>query len=183
MRHVFFAGPSAALVALGLLAGCDTAGFDPLGTSASRPAVSVTKEVNMASPEELVGSWTCRELNPYPDQPAVSTTLILDADGTVRSRALLPMAAEVPGATDMIMTMTGSWKVEGDRLVTSDTDVEMTAADGSTGGMSAMMNSIAASFMDRAGDSTAEIFKVTATELVMRGDEADAATVACLREA
>lgn len=181
MRFGSTRGPAAALASLFLLAACDTGGFDPLGMSPSRPQVTIAKEVTMVSAEELVGTWTCRELNPYPDQPAVTTTLMLNADGSVQSEALLPMADQVPGATDMIMTMTGSWQVEGDRLVTTDTDVEMTAADGSTGGMSAMMNNIAATFMDRAGDSTAEIFKVTATELVMRGDEEDAATVACLR--
>jgi len=174
-------GLAAALAPLVLLAACDTGGFDPLGTSPSRPEISIAKAVGMVSAEELVGTWTCRELNPYPDQPSVTTTLTLNADGTVQSEALLPMAAEMPGATDMIMSITGEWQVEGDRLIITDSDVAMTAADGSTGGMSAMMNSIAASFVDRAGDSTAEIYKVSATELVMRGDEADAAAVACLR--
>lgn len=175
--------PLAAFAALTLLAACDTAGFDPLGMSPSRPQVDIPKEVTIVSTAELVGTWTCRELDPYPDQPMITTTMTLGEDGRISSETLLPMAGQVPGATDMIMTMTGNWRVEGDQLITTDSDVEMAAADGSAGGISAMMNSIAASFMDRAGDGSAEIFRVTATELVMRGEDEDAATLACLREA
>jgi hypothetical protein len=38
-------------------------------------------------------------------------------------------------------------------------------------------------FADRAGDGNAEIYRVTASELVMRAEEPDAPTVACLRQA
>jgi hypothetical protein len=145
--------------------------------------VTVAKEVSMVSTDELVGTWTCRELNPYPDQPLTTTTLVLDADGRVSSETLLPMEETMPGAGDMLMTMTGDWRVEGDRLITANTEVDLAAADGSEGGLSSMMQSFAAVFTDRAGDGNAEIFRVTATELVMRDADPDAPTVACLRQA
>ncbi len=167
----------------GLLASCDVGDLDPFAVSQSRPQVSIPKEVTRVSSDELIGSWTCRELNPYPDQPAVTTSLMIAADRTLTSEALLPMAETMPGASDMLMRMTGTWRVEGDRLITTDTDVEMTAADGSQGGLSSLMQSAAAFFADRAGDGNAEIFRVTASELVMRDEEPDAPTVACLRQA
>lgn len=166
-----------------LLAACDVGDLASLGMTESRPPVTVAKEVTTVSSAELVGSWACRELNPYPDQPAVTTTIDLAADGTMSSEALLPMAGTMPGASDMLMRMTGDWQVEGDRLITTNTDVEMTNADGSEGGLSSMMQSAAAFFTDRAGDGNAEIFRVTASELVMRDQDPDAPTVACLRQA
>jgi hypothetical protein len=166
-----------------LLAACDVSDFDPLAASQSRPQVTIAKEVTTVSSAELVGSWACRELDPYPEQPAVTTTIELSADGTMASEALLPMAGTMPGASDMLMTMTGNWRVEGDRLITTDTDVEMTSAGGGAGGLSSIMQSAAAFFADQAGDGNAEIFRVTASELVMRDEGPDAPTVACLRQA
>lgn len=174
---------TALIASTALLTACDVGDLDPLGMTESRPPVTIAKEVTTVSSAELVGGWTCRELNPYPDQPAVTTTLVLAADGTMSSEALLPMAETMPGATDMLMRVTGDWRVEGDRLITANTDVEMTSADGSQGGLSSLMQSAAAFFADRAGDGNAEIFRATASELVMRDADPDAPTVACLRQA
>jgi len=60
---------TAALSSLLLVAACDADGLDSFGAGPSRPAVSVAKRVTMVSATELVGTWSCRELNPYPDQP------------------------------------------------------------------------------------------------------------------
>ena len=178
-----FVSATALVASTALLVACDVADLGSLGTSESRPQVTVAKEVTTVSSAELVGSWACRELNPYPEQPAVTTTIALAADGTMSSEALLPMAETMPGASDMLMTMTGNWRVEGDRLLTTDTEVEMTNADGSQGGLSSIMQSAVAFFADQAGDGNAEIFRVTASELVMRDEDPDAPTVACLRQA
>ena len=178
-----FVSATALIASTVLLAACDVGDFDPLGMTESRPPVTIAKEVTTVSSAELVGNWACRELNPYPDQPAVTTTLVLAADRTLRGEALLPMAETMPGASDMLMRTTGTWRVEGDRLITTDTEVEMTNADGSQGGLSSLMQSAAAYFADRAGDGNAEIYRVTASELVMRDEEPDAPTVACLRQA
>ena len=174
---------TAAIASITLLAACDVGDLADFGSSPSRPQIDIPKEVTTVSTAELVGSWSCRELDPYPDQPAVTTTIVLAADGTMSSEALLPMAGTMPGASDMLMTMTGNWRVEGDRLITTNTDVEMANADGSQGGLSSMMQSAAAFFTDQAGDGNAEIFRVTATELVMRDEDPDTPTLACLRQA
>jgi hypothetical protein len=137
----------------------------------------------MVSGAELVGSWACRELNPYPDQPTVTTNLVLNADGSFVSEALLPMAETVPGASDMVMTTAGDWQVEGDRFVTQEAEVDVVAADGGEDAMASWMNTAAEFFMERAGDADAEIFRVTASEFVMRDDDPDAPTISCMRQA
>ncbi|MEZ5862283.1 MAG: hypothetical protein R3D28_25500 [Geminicoccaceae bacterium] len=176
--------PASALVlvlAAGLLAACDPGDLNPLA-SEPRPSVTVAKEVTMVSTAELVGSWTCRELNPYPDQPPIETQLEIRKDGTLTSEALLPMEQEIPGAGDLVMTINADWRVEGDRLVTTNTEGSTRAADGSTGGVSALLNQAMSAFTELAADGTSEVFKIDARELVMRGDEPDAPTVSCLRK-
>jgi len=175
-------GTVAVLSSLVLVAACDAGGLDPFGAPAQRPDVSVAKEVTMVSATELVGTWSCRELNPYPDQPEITSTITINADGTMSSEALLPMADTMPGAPDMVMTMTGEWQVEGDRLITSNSEVDMVAADGSDGGMASLMSSAAAFMSDQTTDGTSEIFRITASDLVMRADDPDAPTIACLRQ-
>ncbi|MCB1994216.1 MAG: hypothetical protein KDG49_22405 [Geminicoccaceae bacterium] len=177
-NHV--ASALALVLAAGLLAACDPGDLNPLA-SEPRPPVSVTKEVTMVSAAELVGSWTCRELNPYPDQPPIETQLDIRDDGTLTSEALLPMDQEMPGAGDLILTIDADWQVEGDRMVTTNTQGSTRAADGSTGSVSALLNQAMAAFTELAADGTSEVLKVDARELVMRGDEPDAPTVSCQR--
>ncbi len=175
--------PASALVlvlAAGLLAACDPGELNPLASD-SRPPVTVAKEVTMVSAAELVGSWTCRELDPYPDYPPIETRLEIRSDHTLTSEALLPMDHEMPGAGDLIMTIDADWQVEGDRMVTTNTKASTRAADGSTGGVSDILNQAMAAFTELAADGTSEIFKIDARELVMRGDEPDAPTVSCQR--
>ena len=174
---------TAALSSLLLVAACDAGSLDSFGAGPSRPEVSVAKEVTMVSATELVGTWSCRELNPYPDQPAITSMIMIDADGTMSSEAVLPMAETMPGAPDMVMTMTGQWEIEGDRLITQNTDVEVTAADGTEGGMASLMSSAAELFADPSQAGSSEIFRITASDLVMRGDDPDAPIISCQRQA
>lgn len=175
-------GTVAALSSLVLVAACDAGGLDPFGADAKRPEVSVAKEVTMVSATELVGTWTCRELDPYPDQPEITSTITINADGTMSSESVLPLAETVPGNPDMVMTMTGDWQVQGDRLITSNSEVDVAAADGSEGGLASLMSNAAAYFVDQAGDSSSEIFRITASDLVMRSDDPDAPTLSCQRQ-
>lgn len=175
-------GTVAALTSLGLVAACDAGGLDPFGAGAERPEVSVAKEVTMVSAAELVGTWTCRELDPYPDQPEIESAITINSDGTMSSESVLPIGETMPGNPDMVMTLMGDWQIEGDRLVTSDSEVEVVAADGSESGLPSLMSDAAAYFVDQAGDSSSEIFRITASELVMRADDPDAPTIACLRQ-
>jgi|GEM_PF-2005420 len=172
-----------AIASLILLAACDSGDFAALDTSPSRPQIDVPKEVTTVSRDEIVGSWTCRELDPYPDTPEVTIAMSFAADGTMAAESTVPMEQAMPGAGDMLMTWTGDWMVEGDRLMTSGTEVETVTADGRDTGLTGMINQFVASFTDRAEDMNAEVLRITATELVMRDQSPDAATIACLRQA
>jgi hypothetical protein len=174
---------TAALASLTLLAACDVGDLDVLGSSPSRPQIDIPKEVTTVSTAEVVGSWTCRELNPYPDMPAVAVAMTFAADGTMAAESTMPMEQAMPGAGDMLMTWTGNWAVEGDRLITSGTEVEKMMADGTDTGLAGMLNQFIARFSDQADDMNAEVLRITAIELVMRDQSPDAATVACMRQA
>lgn len=170
-----------AIASLMLLAACDVADLDTFGSSPSRPQIDIPKEVTTVSSAEVVGTWSCRELDPYPDMPNVTIAMAFAADGTMSAESTVPMEQTMPGAGDMLMTWTGDWAVEGDRLITTGTEVETVMADGSDTGLAGMLNQFIARFSDQAGDSNAEVLRVTATELVMRNEEPDAPTLACLR--
>jgi hypothetical protein len=161
---------TAAIASLTFLAACDTGDFAAFDTSPSRPQVDIPKEVTTVSTAELVGSWTCRELNPYPDTPRVTIAMTFAADGTMAAESTLPMEQAMSGMGDMLMTWTGDWMVEGDRLLTTGTEVETVMADGSDTGLTGMINQFVAGFTDRAEDMNAEVLRVTAT-------------IACLRQA
>jgi hypothetical protein len=173
----------AAIASLTLLAACDVADLDAFGSSPSRPQIDIPKEVTTVSSAEVVGSWSCRELDPYPDMPDVTIAMTFAADGTMSAESTVPMEQTMPGTGDMLMTWTGDWTVEGDRLVTTGTEVETVMADGSDTGLAGMMNQFIARFSDRAGDGNAEVLRISATELVMRDQSPDAPTIACMRQA
>jgi len=175
-------GTVAALSSLALVAACETGGLDPFGSDAERPEISVAKEVTMVSATELVGTWACRELDPYPDQPDIASTITINEDGTMSSVSILPIGETMPGNPDMVMTVVGDWQVEGDRLITSNSEVDVVAADGSEAGLASLMSNAAAYFVDQSGDSSSEIFRITASDLVMRADDPDAPTISCLRQ-
>lgn len=174
---------SAAIASLTLLAACDTGDFTAFDTSPSRPQIDIPKEVTTVSTAEVVGSWSCRELNPYPDMPEVTIAMAFAANGTMTAESAVPMEQAMPGAGDMLMTWTGDWTVEGDRLITTGTEVETVMADGRDTGLAGMINQFVARYTDRAEDMNAEVLRITATELVIRDQSPDAATIACLRQA
>ena len=70
------------LSALGLLAACAGGGS---GSRPVRPVVSMADEVGTVNRQLIVGTWQCRELNPYPGRPAQTTTATYHADGTFTS--------------------------------------------------------------------------------------------------
>lgn len=161
-------------VALLLVTGCATGGDTP-----RRPAVSVADEVSAVDRAAVVGSWQCRELNPYPEVPTVATTTTYRADGSFTSEGR--SAARPPlGAVEI--TATGNWSVEGGAIVTSGVTTEASSADAWTD----MMAGVAARLVDSFGGpedrAAGEVLKLTRAELVLRpsGVE-DPPVIACTR--
>jgi hypothetical protein len=150
------------LGSLGLL-GCAGTNEPP----PTRPAVAVADEVGAVDRARLVGTWQCRELNPYPGAPRLVTTVTYASDGSFTSQGTT--AAGEAGPSPMRFSGTGHWRVEGDRLITSDVHSDVTAADGNPlmSALGAISSSIANNFMrDRSGPI--DVLRLTANELVLR---------------
>jgi len=162
-----------------LLAGCAMTGG---GGEARRPPVSVADEVTAVQRDMLLGTWRCRELNPYPGVPKASRTITFDKDGTVVAEMLTeddPRYGAIQG------TSRGLWSVEGDRLVMDKMKLEAKAAEGNTdpftGVLTGLTTTIANTLMRDQQASTSEVLKLSRHELVFRTVVADPPVVACTR--
>lgn len=85
-----------------------------------------TDEVDAAL---LMGTWRCRDLNPYPGQPPQVVATTYAADGVFVSESELPPRGPVG---PIAVAQRGRWSVEGDRLITSDVTTAARALDGNT---------------------------------------------------
>lgn len=110
------------IVLLGLaLAGCATGDLPP------RPAVPLPAPAIHIDPAQLVGTWICRDLNPYPDQPEQTVVTTYEDDGAFVSESHAPARG---GIGAIIVTARGRWAVADHRLITSGLRTEARAADG-----------------------------------------------------
>ena len=65
-------GPGCCLGGDLLLTGCT--GLGGGGETPKRPPLNVADQVQQVDRSKLVGTWQCRELNPYPEMPKQTTT-------------------------------------------------------------------------------------------------------------
>ncbi len=172
------------VVAAGLVAaGC--AGGTGSGSAPTRSAVSVADEVGAIDRSLLVGRWACRELNPYPGRPPLTSTMELSADGTGHNSGVVDTAEQGgPLPARMAMDFTYRWTVDGERLVISDLQSDIRAADESAA--SGMMAGVAQwamrAFGNQAEPATSNVLKLDRQELVLRGAEvAEAPVQSCTR--
>lgn len=146
-----------------LLAGCvDGGGGSNSHETPKRPALSVPDQVTTVSKSLVVGSWTCHELNPYPQMPVQTSRITYNADGTFASTG---QSAPHPPFGAMTIKATGRWSVDGENLVTSDVKTEASSEDAFTNMMAGIGSSIANTFMAQKAGS-ANVQKLTRTELV-----------------
>jgi hypothetical protein len=169
------AGMGALLAGALLLAACATGG----GDTPRRPATSVADEVGEVDRAAVVGTWECRELNPYPEVPQVATTTTYRADGTFTSEG---RSAPRPPLGPVQVEANGGWSVEGGEIVTSEVTTEASSEDAWTN----LMAGVGAQFIDwfaGAQDrASVEVLKLGRGELVVRpiGVE-DPPVIACTR--
>ena len=160
MRILHLAGAAAVVLGLG---GCAATSEPP----PRRAAVAVTDEVGAIDRARILGSWQCRELNPYPGAPRLVTTVTYAPDGSFTSEGIT--AAGEAGPSPMRISAIGQWRVEGERLITSQVRSDATAADGNPlmSALGSISSSIANNFMrDRSGPI--EVLRLTPTDLVLR---------------
>ena len=147
-----------------LLAGCvdGGSGGGSQHETAKRPPVSVPDQVTTVNRSLVLGTWTCRELNPYPQVPTQTSQITYNADGTFASTG---QSAPHPPFGAMTIKATGRWSVEGEHLVTSGVKTEASSQDAFTNVMAGIGTSIANTFMAQK-EGSANVLKLTRTELV-----------------
>lgn len=164
------------LVGLLALAGCAGLG----GADApKRPPLDVADKVTKVDRSLVVGTWRCRELNPYPEVPRQTMLYTYSADGTFlaegRSEARPPFG-------EMQVKATGRWTVDGDRIVTSDVRSEAASQDAFTNMMAGIGASIVNGLGMAQGDGRSDVLALTRSELVTRpADVEDPPTFSCTR--
>jgi hypothetical protein len=161
------------------VAGCAMGGG---GSEARRPPVSVADEVTTVRRDMLVGTWSCRELNPYPELPKATRTVTFGEDGTV---VLATRTEDDPRYGPLQGTSRGTWTVEGDRVVMRGMTLEAKAAEGSTnpfgGVLAGLTTAVANTFMRGQQDGSSDVLELTRRELVFRGEGEDPPVVSCTR--
>ncbi|HEX2528760.1 MAG TPA: hypothetical protein VHL31_21010 [Geminicoccus sp.] len=157
-------------IAAGLpLAACATGG----GTSSAptRPVVNVTDKVGAVDADRIVGNWTCRQLNPIPDMPDVANTTTYGADGKGKVVAAADTEGKPAGIPAKLKTeFAYDWSVEGERLVISNIDSSITAADDSAGStiLAPIAQLVSSTFIDQSEPSTSDVLELTDAKLVVR---------------
>ena len=160
-----------------VLGGCATGG----GETPRRPSLAVTDEVGAVARALVVGTWQCRELNPYHEIPQQTITTTYNADGTFMSQS---RSAPRPPLGAMLVKVTGRWAVEGDRITTSEVETEAGSADGDA--WTNMMANVGATFVNSFGgtqsNGAGDVLKLGRGELVFRpmGIE-DPPVISCTR--
>ncbi|MEZ5862282.1 MAG: hypothetical protein R3D28_25495, partial [Geminicoccaceae bacterium] len=168
-------------VVLALLGGC--AAFDD-GTwdEPRRPPLDIARDVVDPSASQVVGSWACHELDPYPDQAPVLTELRLDPDGRFAWQQRIVLDAAAPGPFERILVLAGNWHLDAAGLVRSAVTGTSRPADGSApDGPAPSMESVLAALAKEAETVPTALLRVAADALVMQDEDAGAATLACER--
>jgi hypothetical protein len=155
-----------------LLAACEPA--------SDRPALSSLPVAGNIDAELLVGSWRCRDLNPYPGQAVQVITTTYDRDGTYVS------LSEVPGHGPLgaiAVVQRGRWSVDGNRLVTDDVVTNARALDGNT--ETDALAKASAELLDAMAQgkpSASEILRLDRKRLSLRPAEVtDPPVIGCIR--
>jgi hypothetical protein len=168
-------GAAAGLVAVGgcvLLAGGCAGGGGTAGASGPRrPAVAVEDAVGAVDRAALVGSWSCRELNPFEGRQPQAQTLEFREDGKGRSSATIDMAAQggpLPGR--MAVDHTFDWTVEGERVAVGNTQATVRAADGNaaTGALAGLTQFVINRFSSETKPGTMDVLRLDGERLVVR---------------
>ena len=150
---------------IALLTGCAMLASCASLKPPERPAYSGPDTTTTVEATELVGVWTVKELNPYPDSPPQSTTIEYKADGTVTG-LVEPQGEQADVLGNMQFEMNGKWVLAGDLVTHSDMNVEAV-------GDSNVAKIITNLFKDNADNLSgqANIYEFTADRMVTVGTD------------
>jgi hypothetical protein len=178
---------SLAAVAAGVmaLAGCASMGGGPSPSAPERPAVAVQDEVGAVDRALLIGTWSCRELNPYPGRPATDVQVSFNADGTGHNSAILDPAQGGSPLGKMAVDFTYNWQVQGERILASGVQSSVHALDGNpaTGVMAGLSQFVVNRFSSQLKPGTLDPLKLDRQQLIVRNADApDGPVLDCTRQ-
>lgn len=151
-----------------------------IGELPTRPVVDLPERGATVDPGMLIGRWSCRDLNPYPDQPEQTLVATYEADGRFVTESSTAARGRIG---PIVATGRGKWAITADRLVTSDMQTEARAADGDPEtDLLAKAGAQMVDVLSAASPNASDILALEPTKLVLRpsGVE-DPAVVACTR--
>lgn len=165
------------------LAACATGGSD--GSSPKRPVIKVADQVGPIDRQLVIGTWTCRELNPFPNMPSTLQTVTYQADGTAKNAAVVDAATTASGLPAKFnASFSYDWSVAGEQIIASNVQSTITAADDGAGStlLAPIAQMMASTFADQAQPGTSNVLELTTTSLVMSAaNMEDPPIVSCRR--
>jgi hypothetical protein len=133
----------------------------------ARPDYTGADSVDAANTSQIVGAWTVRSLNPYPNEEPQSTTIEYRQDGTVLG-TIEPQGDSAAVLGNMRFELTGNWSLEADQIRHSD--IEMSSS--SDNAMGSMVSKMINGKKGIAGEGN--IYELSANRMVIMGSDGTA---------
>lgn len=175
-------GPRASIMALAALATLGACAGGESQPPPRRPQVQAPPDtVSRIDQALLLGTWRCRELNPYPGAPVVATTMTFLRDGSMlsegRSEPKEPLGS-------VIVTSTGRWQIAGDKITMTDVKTAARSADNNpaTNALLQLGTGLANNLMAQQKPGASDVLTLSRSDLVIRpGEVDDPPLIACSR--
>lgn len=136
-------------------------------TPPSRPDYAGADKVNSADVSQLIGAWTVKSLNPYPNEEPQRTTIEYKKDGVVLG-SVEPQGESAAVLGNMRFELTGDWSLEGDQVRHSN--IEMNSSSDNV--MGSMVSKLINSQKGIAGEGN--IYELSANRMVIMGSDGSA---------
>lgn len=130
-------------------------------SSPPRPEYSGADYVGAVEPDMLIGTWDYKVLNPVEGEPAADVVMTFNPDGTIVSVTDLPAQEGVPMSA-MTLQVSGTWKVDGEYVITTTEDVQETSGNKLGGMMASMGKGYAAGL-----EGKIDVFEANSSRLVV----------------
>ena len=130
-------------------------------SSPPRPEYTGGDYVGAVEPEMLIGTWDYKVLNPVEGEPQADVVMTFNPDGTVTSVSDMPAQEGVPMSA-MTLEVSGTWRIDGEYVITTTEDVKETSGNKLAGMMASMGKGYAAGLEGRI-----DVYEANSSRLVL----------------
>ncbi len=152
---------TASLAALMLLTSCTSL------TPPARPDYTGADSIDTADALQIIGAWTVKSLNPYPNEEPQGTTIEYRQDGTVLG-TIEPQGESAAVLGNMRFELTGKWSLDGDQIRHSNVEMNST----SNNAMGSMVSKLINGQKGIAGEGN--IYELSVNRMVIMGSDGTA---------